>query len=190
MALELKSKVTSIIDQFNLFDKTGVYHVTDNPTGYGIPNVEISDIYNASVSIKMPNGDVVSLPIYAGGTIDTLPSDSLISYFEITNTLVGVDKFELGYYEITYIINVNINDDIDVYEEQTSKNCLLYYAPVECCLDKKVLALDDCSTAQEIDEVATYKALFEGMKAKARVGKKKEALAILKYLETKCDCCC
>ena len=74
MALELKSKITAIIDKFNLFDKTGAYDASTNLTGYGSPNISVSDVVSAHVTITLTDATEIVIPIYTGGSPTSLPS--------------------------------------------------------------------------------------------------------------------
>lgn len=75
MALELQATSPTQTGCLGLTftDTTGIYNVTTNPGGYGVPNLRHTDVTEATISIYTPNSTVPYVITFAitSGTIDS-----------------------------------------------------------------------------------------------------------------------
>jgi hypothetical protein len=111
MALQLVlTKSISNYSILTLVDSSGDYHVTDNPGGWGAPNISLSDVDYAHILVETPSGSVYDIDLVADLGIDfnTIASDELI--YNISSDLLGLDTNALltdGIYTIEYRISTD-----------------------------------------------------------------------------------
>lgn len=143
-------------------DVTGLYSNPDNVQGWGSPNVELSEVTLATLTIILPNGDDTVIDVTSVVNSATIVDGEFL-FNEITPTDVGLTTatFGDGIYEIVYTIEWG--------EDQSSvlvvKN--LVYCATKCCVDKMLeKAIDaylcgkNCKTSNEIYEALKARALL------------------------------
>lgn len=188
MALSLKAKIVEQNDQESiyLYDTTGSYSVT-NTGGYGAPNIALGDINDTFLYVKKP-GETSWVTIIVGSP---LPSSDPSQFFEVTAQDLGYganSKLPDGYYEFWY--QIQGNDGVSDFE-YNYKTTQLLYGQVKCCIQKK---LSDLRVNESVDALYNSKIRdaywkFEAMKSADCCGNRDLAESILKYLQTKCNCC-
>lgn len=101
MALDPKTVVVQQNNgsQIKLYDNTGDYDVTNNPTGWGSPNPARSDVTEITLSIT--KGDVSYDRVLAGSDITDYLDPSVGATINSSDMLgSGYDVYEDGLYEI------------------------------------------------------------------------------------------
>jgi len=143
-----------------IYDTTGMYHVTDNPTGWGSPNTEPSAVTLATVSIKNPEASLPTVIDYTTViNAVVLPIAYIENYefliAEVTYQSLAMSSLKDGIYEIVYII------DEEPYTMKALNIC-----NTKCCVDKmlekaldKYLCGESCSHG-EIAEALRARALL------------------------------
>jgi hypothetical protein len=167
-------------------DVTGIYDVTDNPTGWNSPNLSPSDDdFNATVTI-VNNGST-----YTFDVTDDIP-DPIYGSFYIPVEQVLVD----GVSTVTYTVSGTINDVEVSYSKSVS---IFTYCTVRCCVYKKMQELVDMDTCKDSSKVLPYLymwGLFERMRDLASGCDLDAANDILSQLNRQCgvsvlqDCGC
>ena len=182
MAVEIKISVPSVKDKFKFSDVTGVYNVTTNPTGYGAPNIAVSDFNGCTIVVTFPDGvTTVSL-----NPFPTMPSSDPTDVFEITAEDLGVDSLVPGVYTFDYNLTSSLSED-----GYTVSKKILYYWPVQCCISKKVKSMSFItSSKEEVCEVAYSERQLKAAIAAYCSGNIVEAQNIIDVLWEKCGCCC
>ena len=143
-----------------VYDTTGMYEITDNPTGWGTPNIDPSGITSATVSVTVPGS---TTPVVFDYTAILSAAVLPVSYIEdyqiflsdITYQSLGMTSLKDGVYSIVYTI-----DEV----EYTMK--ALNICNTECCVNKmlekaidKYLCGNNCSQG-EIAEALRARALL------------------------------
>ena len=91
MALVLSlTKTITDYSVLTLVDNTGDYNVDTNPNGWGAPNLELSDIDYAKLTVTTPEGTTlptIDIILDLGIDFSTINSDELI--YNLTNDMLG-----------------------------------------------------------------------------------------------------
>ena len=178
---EIKFSVKFVKDVIHLFDNTGKYHITKNKTGWGVPNVKLSDA-RAEVHIYEPGES--EEPLIFIPPVDSIPSDEGLGV-EIAPEDFGKMHFSSGVYKIDYLVYHGDKEEL-IY----STCNFLYTERIKCCIDKKKLEIDlsdvQSETAKKIIE---SEALLSNSKLAFELGRYKDANKILNYLDHKCGSC-
>jgi len=108
LQLTLQNRVTSY-SQLTLVDSTGLYNAVTNPTGWGAPNITLTDVAYAHLLITTPSGTIYDLDIIVDLGIDfqTIAVDELI--YNIPSALIGGslgDVLDDGVYSIEYKVSI------------------------------------------------------------------------------------
>ena len=103
-------------------DITMAYDVSLNPTGWGSPNIEHSDVVSATVAITYPNGTKVTEDVSVAFQVGTDPFD-----------LCSLSPVGATFPDGVYLVEYTIFDGADTYytSVQISMDC-----NVSCCVDK------------------------------------------------------
>lgn len=177
MAIQVVFKVEADREYLNVFDETGAYS-SSNQGGWGLPNIQISDVVSAVVNVYFPSQDnfipkdvSMALP-----NIDGIGFQLTASMFNKTDFPPGVYRFDLVYTTSTEVISSSIR--------------FYHYRPLECCISQKKMKLQisDVSSSSAI-EVLELEALLENSIWAACSGNIYNAQEISEYISSKCDCC-
>lgn len=106
-------------------DITGRYNVTENPNGWGSPNIDYLQIQEAVVTIT--NLNTLNSSTY------TVPTSNTSGTPEIIDLGTFDFDYEDGLYEVKYYLK-----DINNIEYNCCKK-IFYMYNIDCCLDKLLL---------------------------------------------------
>ncbi len=141
MALELKISVEENCDSLYLYDRTGRYDEKCNPTGWGLPNEQLSNATSAEFKVYPPKMDQ---PIVFNVFPD-FPDDRNHGY-ELLPEDINVEKFESGIWRFDYCVVVSGK----LYVVSCQK---LLVKDVSCCLGEKKIDIDVDNFESDEDEV-------------------------------------
>lgn len=189
MAFELKAGFCEDSDclSFRLYDLSGVYNATTNPTGYGTPNIGTSDVTLCYLYYKLPGETAFNTPIEITAT---LPSSNVADYVTILNTDLGLgaeDKLPDGYYVFKYEIQGTFGGDPFTY---SVTHTVLFSCQVACCVKEataKIRVNCNCDDSDNDKYKAMYFA-YISMLGADNCGNKEGAQAILNQLKKECNC--
>lgn len=179
MAVELKISVEENCDSLYLYDRTGKYDKTCNPTGWGRPNDILKDAESAEFHIFLPDAEdpiiidvFPDFPTENGEGIEILPEE------------IGSTVFVSGIWRFEYHVRINGK----LFTVSFSK---LLTKDLECCLNGKEIEIDvDNFESKEVLYSNNLSALFESAVKNSCRGNIKEADKIIKFLYNKCNCSC
>ena len=185
MALLLKECVDQKQDcaSFDVFDETGIFHVVNNPTGWGAPNPDIANATAAVVNVLIPDATVpISINVFP-----TLPNITNTP-FNVTLALLGLGsltKLPDGIYTVEYVVTLNVAPFIIA---QTTT--VLFTCQAKCCIDKLLASLTDKNCSCEDDKakraLQAYTMLIAAQKA-ACCGHIENAKKLLKKAQDLCN---
>jgi hypothetical protein len=178
MAVEIKLGVTSDLDKFTFNDNAGVYDLTLNPIGYGVPNLELANVVSAEVEITFPDGSIETVDVFP-----TLPDDDDTILFDVLPSLIGKTEFPAGVYSIKYTLVDNVADE---YIDEVK---YFHQAPIACCIGKRFAALKSTSDSSQKIEVLLQESLLKGAIWNASLGRIDCVEEVAGYLASKCSCC-
>lgn len=156
MSLEISSIITeaTTCDEITLLDATGSYDVTLNPTGWGAPNPETSDI--TAAILRISNSSLVASVDYDffADIADYLSGGLTLSMLDLIGSEIAPD----GYYTFSVIITAGGTDYS--YTSHQSFFCLS-----KCCALQKFseITLPLCKDQAKLMEMAEMMVLFDGM---------------------------
>jgi hypothetical protein len=168
-------------------DITGEYDATDNPGGYGAPNIEIGDVTGSSLIITIPGSNT---PITIINPVGLPTLDTTFEYEVSTSVLSPIPD---GIYKIEYTITAG---DITY---SYGPRYFFFTCNVECCVAKlhvQIALTTDCSCESNIIKNALYAStLLDGLKANKDCGNITAVNNILNKLTEICgltgqDCGC
>ncbi len=162
----LKLKIKGCLDNCNTLtieDVTGMYDATDNPEGYGTPNLATSDIDTATLKIESLTDGVPYT--YSEDVTDDIKNET---DFPVLLDAV-LYNFKDGRYCITYTVTM---DDGSVY---TAVHKLYVYCNVECCVNNYSVKLpellcDICNKEKIIGKLNTMQVLLKSLRASEFAG--------------------
>lgn len=125
--IKLKNCVKNC-NTLNIKEVIGFYDEELNPTGWGTPNIEKSDVTKATLFITTPTGQ-----IFEEDVIDTIKDSVFSSY-----TLFDFTPIEDGIYTVKLVIETESQDHEVIYNPRIWCN-------VACCVDKLSLKLAEPS---------------------------------------------
>jgi hypothetical protein len=175
-----------------VFDDTGVYNASSNPTGWNGSNPQLANATAFSIVVKRPDSTTfeVSSSSSMQKTFDafnTLPSLNGLP-FTILNTDLGLastDTIPDGEYEF----NATVTVSSVAYTYNVRK--VFYYNAFKCKEDKKrkidITCLDSCKT--DLDDVLVMELGFDGIDYNVEAGDTKSAVKILKTISSMCCGC-
>lgn len=190
MAFELKECVMNggCSTGFYVFDKSGVYDVALNPTGYNAPNIATSDVDTATLSV-----------LYAGATVPVvinvypdLPSSNIDGAYLVTPAALGLTEMPAGLTRVTYTITGTFGGDSFTY---TTTSLVLFDCELECCVAEKLILAaaavtgGDCCNECKDDKVINAlfaEAVLEGARAATCSGLVDVVNTDIAYLQTLC----
>jgi len=139
MGLELKISVTTSSGNFVFQETTGLYNLTTNPGGWGLPNEELVnvaswkiDVYKPDSVTLLPQATPVPITNPAGYPTGTIPNS-----YTIAPQAIGYGTGEAlpdGVYQFLY--TVNVDNPVSGRQTYTITQYVLIYAGVQCCAGK------------------------------------------------------
>jgi len=194
MAIDLKLSYSLKPDALSIlaYDKTGIYHPVNNPTGYGGPNDDVGDFLSFSIVVKKPDPNtlLVSSDPQMWYTVDVYPQLPSITGepFVIQNTNLGLTAstpIPDGEYEFM----VTADDDGTILTDRVR---YVFYAGVFCCKEKLKSQLDlksaGCKPCRDkMFDVMFMELGIDGILYNNNCGDTKAAVDILKTLKSMCE---
>jgi len=177
MALDLKVCIKEQTDSIWVQDRTGAYDVTDNPTGWGAPNIVIANVTAATLTLTDPDGDVYIIDVYP----DFPVSD--FKYYEITKTALGITSIVSGYWTVKYDITHSTGTE-------TETATCFFTKDVQCCVNKRYLTI----TPEEKDkdyakETRILNSLIYAARMAAERSATTKATNAIDYVKDNCEGC-
>lgn len=175
-----------------VFDDTGVFNASSNPTGWNGTNAQLANATAFSIVVKRPDSTtfMVSSSSSMQKTFDafnTLPSLNGLP-FTILNTDLGLastDTIPDGEYEF----NATVTVSSVAYTYSVRK--VFYYNAFKCKEDKKrkidITCIDTCKT--DLDDVLIMELGFDGIDYNVEAGDTTSAVKILKTIDSMCCGC-
>lgn len=207
VGLTITTAITDNCSKITSEDTTGLYNVTTNPLGYGLPGgIAFNDIITAVYEVYYPS---ITIPItytltYAAGTVTALTVKDLnnVSYniFADLATLMvdgvfdltGTDAFTLptitdGMFNVVYTIS-GTNPEVFTY---TTNSEFLSTCSIDCCISKMYLTLDmecSCSDAKKT-KIMNSEIFLNAAKYAIQVGQDSKAQGFLDKAIELCEDC-
>jgi hypothetical protein len=138
MSLVLNFSVKSVdLNTLRFKETTGSYDSVNNTTGWGAPNISISDVSSALLTIERPDGGVYTIDLMATGLF---PDDTKTKELLITNSDLGYQgNIEDGIYKFTYTVLDNSNNE---YKQE----CMfVFILNLKCRFSKMIVESIGCS---------------------------------------------
>lgn len=182
MAEVFKIEVEGDSSAFYVFDVTGKYSTTTNPTGWGLPNKETSEVLTAVFSAWCPTQDPLVDPPYTFDVYPYLPNDEKKGR-EVLAIDLGLTDIESGVW--------NFKVELTTATETIEATYQCYFdEKVRCCIEKGKLKIEPCT----LDSKCTKKAMeLEVLADNAQwaycAGDIETANKTAKYIQLQCDCC-
>jgi hypothetical protein len=173
--------------KISVTDTTGLYEETSNPNGWGFPNLDTSEVAEATLEILTPGAQFpVIIDITSEINAQVLPGSYIQDYIfditEITYQNLGIASLIDGIYEVKYII-----DGI----EYVMKG--LNVCNTECCVNKmlekaldKYLCGNSCSQGEIAEALRARALLLQASQWAFSCGKFEEADNLLKQAAKIC----
>ena len=180
MAELLQLSVEADKGAIHVFDKTGKYQKKCNEGGWGDPNLRVTDITKAEISVFPPGA---SEPISVVDVYPVFPNDSGIG-FEILAQDLGLEKIISGIWKFEYRAS---NDD----GVSLAATCYaLFDAVVECCIEKRKAGLDPYDASSDANKkTVELETLLDNARWAACEGLLDQAQKIITYIDLQCKCC-
>lgn len=160
-------------------DTTGVYHASNNPYGWGSPNMQGSGVVTATITFQDTTNNGTATTYNVLSQIPATVSGN------ITYNLYTYD-FEDGIYQITYTLTGTDN--------VTKTIKILVLCNSRCCIDQmwaKINEYRNTKTSEAFDKyiysVLKAEALYEGIRASGGCLQLDAAEDILDMIDTLCD---
>jgi len=178
MALEIDFNLCQdACDELVFTETTGAYDAVSNPTGYGAPNAETTDMAAPTLTLEDSSGNVTTLNI----GVNFPSSDTSYSY-----TISLGSELTDGIYTATYTV-VDNSEDVTY----TKTVYLFFTCQVDCCIDRLYARVTDDSCAdcnKSALQLATEADAFLcSAKAAARCGNRTRATKLLKKVQYLCN---
>lgn len=161
MSVVLKFNInkTSNCEEFIFNQTTGLYNITDNETGWGIPNEELIDVLESNVIIKDLTNNVEYEKIEITASDDS--SDNIIFYDLIiknANSSIQIEKIRDGIYCFEHLVLVDGNIIL------SSTNYFLSLCEIECKLKQlSIKFINSTNTSCSPCENELLKSFLEAM---------------------------
>ena len=209
--LDLSIELTNATDcsDITLTDDTGLYNVTTNPLGYGLPSgITINNVTSLIITVNMGGGIYITYTCIvssgvitscllsinggAGTQIVSLLSSTTfpVNGFSLFSTDYGVTLplLEDGIVEVDYVISGAVEGEAFNYLTDQS---ILLSCSLCCCIHKQLLLIDpNCSCSetkmQNYLRTTTY---LEVAEMNMDIGKNEEALIALNKATELCNEC-
>lgn len=208
--LDLSIELTNATDcsDITLTDDTGLYNVTTNPLGYGLPSgIAVNDVSSLIITVNMGGGIYITYTcIVASGVITScllsinggtgtqivslLASTTFpVTDFSLFSTDYGVTlpTLEDGIVEVDYNI-LGVSGSGEAFNYLTSASTMLTCS-ICCCLQTKLLSIDvncNCSD-QAMNDYLRASTYLDVAVMNMDIGKNEQALEALNKAIEICD---
>lgn len=197
MALEIKYKVVESPNsqEIWIYDTTGIYHSTNNPTGYGGINPNYNNVTTANVTVTLP--DTTTLQVSIDPTskflLPATPLPNVIgNKLTIPQTALGLlptQPFIDGNYRFDIVLSGTFSAvpfTVSYSTEQT------FFAQLRCCSANATVDanIEDCGCApcrEKIFKTLIINLGVQGIISSNECGKPNRGLDILKTATGLCN---
>ncbi len=198
MPLDLKLKYFLNPDgkSITVYDQTGFYHPTNNPTGWGTPNPTIGSVSVFNITVKKPDPTTLLVSEdqsmwYTVAAFPTLPNVTGTP-FTINNTNLGLIATNIipdGEYEFSVICVTNVGGILTSYTDRVR---YVFYSGVFCCKEQLKAKLDlkaaGCKPCRDkMQDVLFMELGIDGIIYNNNCGDTNAAVEILKTLKSICE---
>ena len=194
IGLEFSTSLSGDGKTLNFYEKTGAYHVSNNPDGWGAPNTAHTAPDYAYLRIIDPAGttyyiglkNTQSVPTISSGFPTNTTDNSVVK--AITMADLGgaaTDIFTDGIYTVSYIAGVNGSPNVMI---PPKTRYVFLSHNVKCCVHKMfgTIKKSDCSCSNDkIDKALLAYTYYKAMLYSAicgQIDKTKEQLALVNRL--------
>jgi hypothetical protein len=186
MSLEISRTICVRCDLklFTVDDTTGVYDATSNPGGYGSPNPATSDVTAAYIKVTMSDGTIYTIDAYP-----TLPNTAGTT-FSVTSEDIGQAADEQFLDDVSTIDYVVLGVSSGTPFAYTCGRLEVFMCNALCCVNEKMANIEvgcGCKSNAETEDLMLN---LKGTEYAAECGKQEKALALLNYVNDKCDSSC
>lgn len=180
MAEEIKLSVEADKDAIYVYDATGEFDKKCNPGGWGTPNLEPSDIEEATVEVIPPGSETgiiidvkVALPNKDGTGLEILASE------------LGLPDIPSGVWRFVYRLKSVVNE----FDQQFSIS--KYFDEINaCCVDGLITKFDTSNLlSEENKKIIEQEILFDSARWLACKGNTKAAQTVSTHINLQCNCC-
>lgn len=183
MSLEISREVCvkCNLKLFTVEDLTGVYDAVSNTGGYGTPNPEIADVQAAYITVTMSDGTIYTIDCFP-----TLPNTSGTT-FSVTSEDIGQAADEQFLDDVSLIEYTVLGVSGGVPFSVKCGTYEVFMCNALCCVNEKMANIEvgcGCKSNASTEELFLN---LEGAKYAAECGKQEKALALLDYVNEKCD---
>jgi len=179
MAEKIKLSVEADKKAIYVYPATGCYDKDCNPGGWGSPNLEPTDIEEATVEVFPPESET-------GIIIDVrvaLPNKDGLG-FEILAEELGLTEITSGVWKFVYRLNSETNDFSQAFSISR------YFDDViACCVDSKMVNACSDLLSEENKKRLEMELLLDNARWAACKGDLKGAQTIANHINLQCKCC-
>lgn len=180
MAEVIKLSVEADKKAIFVYDATGAYDKGCNSGGWGTPNLEPTDIEEATVEVFPPESETGIII----DVIDALPNKDGIG-FEILAEDLGLSEITSGVWKFVYRLKSVANE----FEDQFSITKYFDDA-IACCVDKMMVNTNLSQiTSEENTKRLEMEILLDNARWAACKGDMTGAQTIANHIRLKCKCC-
>jgi hypothetical protein len=186
MSLEISRTICVRCDLklFTVTDTTGSYDATSNPGGYGSPNPLTSDVTAAYITVTKSDGTIYTIDCYP-----TLPNDGGTT-FSVTSEDIGQAADEQFLDDISLIEYTVLGVSSGTPFAVKCGRYEAFMCNALCCVNEKMANIEvgcGCKSNAETEDLMLN---LKGAEYAAECGKQEKALALLNYVNDKCDSSC
>jgi hypothetical protein len=183
MPEQLQLDIKADQDFIYVFDATGEFKKKQNECGWGSPNLRVTDITKAEITVFIP---CVTEPVVID-VYPSLPNDSCIG-FEIAPADLGLQNIPSGVWKFEYRAFLRPGTET---EEVFVVTCYQFFtAAIRCCIDSRKPDFDIVNIDSEANKkTIELEAVLEIAEWAACKGDLDSAQEMAKYLTLQCECC-
>ena len=184
-------------DAIWIYDTTGFFHATNNPTGWGGVNPMTNDVTSCSIVVTLPDPTTlqVSTDPALQFTLTGAPLPNLIGNKRIIlNTSLGLDA-DIDLIDGNYQFDITVAGTFNaVAFTQTFSTVQTFFGQLQCCGQKATVNADmsdvNCAPCREhFYKIMLINLGIDGIIANNACGKPNKALEILKTTTGLCEDC-
>ena len=170
-------------------DTTGTYDENINTTGWGAPNVTLSDVVDVEINITDPSGTLYTIGNSVIGS--SLPNGNNNSFMINMSHLGGTANTTMtqGLYNIEYRVLI-AEGGVGTGTWVTTRKFMFCYSTIKCCVHKMLAALDicdDCPCDSEKQDALEAYTLYKAMLYASSCGSIDKADKIFKQVSRLCN---
>lgn len=180
MSLQLKISATEQKNSFIVMDCTGKYSGS-NTGGLGIPNIQVTDIETAILTIITPKQDSFDIDVNPD-----FPNGEGIGY-EVLPYMISMKEIESGEYKIK--LTITGTDKKGKSFTKTAVCKAIFTNTVFCCVDKLISKNVGTENVLKRKEMVELNASITAISYAIRCEKNAQAVKAIDLLKAQCECC-